>query len=48
MTRPALALLFLILGSAVSGCVAPLLAGATGAVVADEVAEENQGGDGLF
>ena len=48
MTRPALALLLLVLGSVTSGCVAPLLAGATGAVVADELAEENNGGDGLF
>ncbi len=30
-----------------SGC-APLLIGGAGAVVADEVIEQDQGGDGLF
>lgn len=34
-------------GFGVSGC-APLVIGAAGAVVADEVMEQESGGDGLF
>ncbi len=33
--------------TAVSGCT-PLLVGAAGAVIVDEVMEQEQGGDGLF
>lgn len=36
-----------LLALAVSGC-APLLIGGAGAVVADEVIEQDKGGDGLF
>ena len=32
---------------ALSGC-APLIVGAGGAVIADEIAEDQNGGDGLF
>ncbi len=39
--------LALILTTAVSGC-APLIVGAGGAVLADKVVEDQQGGDGLF
>jgi len=34
-------------GATISGCV-PLVVGAAGAVVVDEVIERKQGGDGLF
>ncbi len=34
-------------GATVSGCV-PVLLGAAGAVVADKVVEQRDGGDGLF
>lgn len=34
-------------GTALSGC-APLVVGAAGAVVVDEVMEQEGGGDGLF
>lgn len=42
-----LAVIFTSLGMAVSGCV-PLAVGAAGAVVADKVVEDQNGGDGLF
>ena len=48
MKRPALAILLLCLGTLTSGCVAPILAGGTAVVVADEISEQEQGGDGLF
>ena len=40
-------LVLIIASAAVSGCT-PLLVGAAGAVVVDEVMEQEQGGDGLF
>jgi hypothetical protein len=42
-------ILLLLLGAVLSatGC-APLLIGGAGVVVADEVIEQDQGGDGLF
>lgn len=46
MSRILLALATLSFAALVSGC--GLVAGAGGAVVADEVAEEREGGDGLF
>lgn len=48
MKRSALAVLMLACVTLTSGCVGPLLVGGAAVVVADEVAEENQGGDGLF
>lgn len=48
MPRSPIALLLLVLATAVSGCVAPILAGGTAAIVADQVAEDERGGDGLF
>jgi hypothetical protein len=47
MRKTGLALVVLMAGLMVSGC-APLLIGGAGAVVADEVIEQDQGGDGLF
>lgn len=37
----------LVAGTALSGC-APIIVGAAGAVVADKVVEDQNGGDGLF
>ncbi len=48
MNRAMLAILLLTFGSLTSGCVAPLLAGGTAVVVADQISEEESGGDGLF
>jgi hypothetical protein len=47
MRKTGLALMVLMAGLMVSGC-APLLIGGAGAVVADEVIEQDKGGDGLF
>ena len=47
MRKTGLALVVLMAGLAVSGC-APLLVGAAAVVVADEVIEQDRGGDGLF
>lgn len=47
MKKTILALLTVTLLSALPGC-APLLIGGGAAVVADEAAENNTGGDGLF
>jgi hypothetical protein len=47
MRKAGLAGLVTLLALMVSGC-APLLIGGAGAVVADEVIEQDQGGDGLF
>ncbi len=47
MQQTGLVVLVTLLALAVSGC-APLLIGGAGAVVADEVIEQDQGGDGLF
>ena len=41
------ALALVVTCTAVSGCT-PLVVGAAGAVVVDEVMEQEQGGDGLF
>jgi len=40
-------LVLVVVCATVSGCT-PLLVGAAGAVVVDEVMEQEQGGDGLF
>lgn len=48
MTRPALAVVLLCFGTLLSGCVAPLVAGAGAAIAVDEINERDQGGDGLF
>jgi hypothetical protein len=42
-----MALVVLMAALLISGC-APLLIGGAGAVVADEVVEQDKGGDGLF
>ncbi|NHB75811.1 hypothetical protein [Rhodobacter calidifons] len=47
MRKTGLALVVLMAGLAVTGCV-PLLVGGAAAVVADEVVEQDRGGDGLF
>jgi hypothetical protein len=47
MRKTGLAILVTMLALATAGC-APLLIGGAGAVVADEVIEQDQGGDGLF
>ena len=47
MRKTGLAMLMAMLALATAGC-APLLIGGAGAVVADEVIEQDQGGDGLF
>ncbi|MFZ1513542.1 MAG: hypothetical protein WAT35_18070 [Tabrizicola sp.] len=47
MRKTGLALLTAFLASMVAGC-APLVIGGAAAVVADEVVEQDKGGDGLF
>ena len=47
MRKSGLALVVLMAGLLASGC-APLLVGGAAAVVADEVVEQDKGGDGLF
>lgn len=47
MQKTGLMLLAALLMLSMAGC-APLLIGGAGAVVADEVVEQDQGGDGLF
>ena len=47
MRKTGLVVLMTLLALATAGC-APLLIGGAGAVVADEVIEQDQGGDGLF
>lgn len=47
MRKTGLVGLAMLLAMAVSGC-APLLVGGAAAVVADEVVEQDKGGDGLF
>ena len=47
MRKTGLALLPAFLASMVAGC-APLVIGGAAAVVADEVVEQDKGGDGLF
>ncbi len=47
MRKSGMALVVLMAALLVSGC-APLLIGGAGAVVADEVVEQDKGGDGLF
>ncbi len=47
MRKTGLTLAVLMMGLLASGC-APLLIGGAGAVVADEVIEQDKGGDGLF
>ena len=47
MQKMILAVLALVTAAVISGC-APLLIGGGAAVVADEVIEQDQGGDGLF
>lgn len=47
MRKTGLMLLATLLALTTSGC-APLLIGGAGAVVADEVIEQDKGGDGLF
>ncbi|KAF0115561.1 MAG: hypothetical protein FD150_978 [Rhodobacteraceae bacterium] len=47
MQKTGLVVLMTLLALATAGC-APLLIGGAGAVVADEVIEQDQGGDGLF
>lgn len=47
MRKPWLGLAVLVAGLLASGC-APLLVGGAAAVVADEVVEQDKGGDGLF
>lgn len=47
MRKTGLALVLLLTGLMASGC-APLLIGGARAVVADEVIEQDKGGDGLF
>jgi hypothetical protein len=47
MRKTGLTLMVLMAGFLASGC-APLLIGGAGAVVADEVVEQDKGGDGLF
>jgi hypothetical protein len=47
MRKTGFVVLMTLLALATAGC-APLLIGGAGAVVADEVIEQDQGGDGLF
>ncbi|WP_333815172.1 hypothetical protein [Tabrizicola sp.] len=47
MRKTGLAMLAAVLAMTVAGC-APLLVGGAAAVVADEVVEQDKGGDGLF
>lgn len=47
MRKSGMALVVLMAALLISGC-APLLIGGAGAVVADEVVEQDKGGDGLF
>lgn len=47
MRRTGLALVVLMAGLMLSGC-APLIIGGATAVVADEIVEQEKGGDGLF
>ena len=47
MCKTGLTLVVLMAGLLASGC-APLIIGGAGAVVADEVIEQEKGGDGLF
>lgn len=47
MRKPWLGLAVLMAGLLASGC-APLVIGGAAAVVADEVVEQDKGGDGLF
>jgi hypothetical protein len=47
MRKTGLALVVLMAGLMAQGC-APLIIGGAGAVVADEVVEQDKGGDGLF
>lgn len=47
MRKTVFGMLALLTVIATSAC-APLIIGGAGAVVADEVIEQNQGGDGLF
>lgn len=47
MRKTGMAFVVLMAGLLVSGC-APLIIGGAGAVVADEVVEQDKGGDGLF
>jgi len=47
MRKSGLTLVVLMAALLASGC-APLIIGGAGAVVADEVVEQDQGGDGLF
>jgi predicted small secreted protein len=47
MRKTGLMVLVTLLALTTAGC-APLLIGGAGAVVADEVIEQDQGGDGLF
>lgn len=48
MARMRLALILTVLVSLTTGCVAPILAGGTAVVFADQISEQEQGGDGLF
>ena len=45
--RPFLAVFLVVAMPWLAGC-APVVIGAAGAVVADEILEQEQGGDGLF
>ena len=47
MRKTGMTVLLLMAVLSAAGC-APLLIGGAGAVVADEVIEQDQGGDGLF
>lgn len=47
MRKTGVTLVVLMAALLVSGC-APLIIGGAGAVVADEVVEQDKGGDGLF
>jgi hypothetical protein len=47
MRKTGFVVLMTLLALTTAGC-APLLIGGAGAVVADEVIEQDQGGDGLF
>jgi hypothetical protein len=47
MQKTGLVILVTFLALTVSGC-GPLLIGGAGVVVADEIVEQEQGGDGLF
>ncbi|MEZ5779126.1 MAG: hypothetical protein R3E44_12275 [Paracoccaceae bacterium] len=47
MQKIGLILVFATMAAALSGC-GPVIVGAGGAVIADKVAEDQQGDDGLF